>query len=242
MDFTGAGFVVTGAGSGIGKSCVNKLLDNGAMVAGFDLIPPQIASPRFRGFALDVRDEEGVGRCIQAARSDFGTIRGLVNAAGIFAASRPFYELSVEEWDKVISTNLAGVFFCAKYAARAMIGEGRGKIVNIGCIRSRVVRPNMAEYAASKGGVAALTAAMAVDLAAFNIQVNSVAPGFTMTGMTEKIFADPDVRRTREQQVPMGRIAHPDDIAGAVLFLLSPASDYVTGQTIFVDGGFTASK
>jgi NAD(P)-dependent dehydrogenase (short-subunit alcohol dehydrogenase family) len=100
----------------------------------------------------------------------------------------------------------------------------------------------MADYAASKGAVVTLTSAMAMDLAAFNIQVNSVAPGFTFTGMTEKAYAGPEVRQKRAAMVPLRRIANPDDIANVVLYLLSDASNYITGQTIFVDGGFTVSK
>ncbi|NLW12056.1 MAG: SDR family oxidoreductase [Clostridiaceae bacterium] len=123
-----------------------------------------------------------------------------------------------------------------------MIENNRGKIVNISCIRSRIFRSNMAEYAASKGGVVALTSAMALDLAPFNIQVNSVAPGFTYTGMTAGSFDDDRVREYSESIIPAGRIAEPADIAKVVLFLLSENSDYISGETIFADGGFRVSK
>jgi NAD(P)-dependent dehydrogenase (short-subunit alcohol dehydrogenase family) len=169
-------------------------------------------------------------------------IDGLVNCAGIFSCSKPFYEIGREEWDRTISTNLTGTFLVSKHVSQRMIKNEGGKIINIGCIRSRVFRPNMADYAASKGGIAALTSAMALDLASHNIQVNSVAPGFTLTGMTERSFGRDDVRKQSENLIPNGRIAEPADIANVVLFLLSDLSAYVTGETIVVDGGYSISK
>ena len=114
--------------------------------------------------------------------------------------------------------------------------------MNISCIRSRIFGPNTADDSASKGGVVALTHAMAVDLAPFSIRVNSVAPGATLTGMTEQTFSSPDIRSKYEQATPLGRIANPDDIARLVSFLLSDDSGYSTGQTIVADGGYAISK
>jgi NAD(P)-dependent dehydrogenase (short-subunit alcohol dehydrogenase family) len=172
----------------------------------------------------------------------YSAIDGLVNCAGIFASRKPFPEISLAEWDKVIATNLTGTFLMSKYVSQKMIEKQKGKIVNISCIRSRVVNQNMAEYAASKGAIVALTAAMAVDLAKYNIQVNSVAPGTTYSEITEKKYSNPDLRKERESQIPMKRIANPTEIANVVLFLLSDLANYVTGETIFVDGGFKIFK
>lgn len=242
MEFGDKVIIVTGASSGIGAACAKNLLDCGAHVIGFDVDAGRIAHSRYQHRSVDVRDENSVASAVTGVQSAFGRLDGLVSSAGIFSCSKPFYEISSEEWEKVVSTNLTGTFFCGKHAAGVMRAGKGGKIVNISCIRSRVVKRDMADYAASKGGVVALTAAMAVDLAPFNIQVNSVAPGVTLTGMTEKTYADPDVRKTREQKIPAGRVAYPEDIANAVLFLLSDAADYITGETIFVDGGFVVSE
>lgn len=242
MQFTDTVAIVTGASAGIGRACADKLLDLGAHTVGFDPQAPGVDRPAYRHYEVDVRDEKSVAAAVSEVGLTFGRIDALVNCAGIFSISKPFYEMSLEEWGKVIGTNLTGTFLCAKHVALRMCEQRKGKIVNIGCIRSRIVRPNMAEYSASKGGVMALTAAMAVDLAKFNIQVNSVAPGFTLTGMTEKAYKDPDIRTGREKLVPLGRVAMPSDIANVVVFLLSKESDYVTGETIFADGGFKVSK
>ncbi len=233
--------IVTGASSGIGEACAMKLLDLGASVAGFDVEATRLAHAAYKHFAVDVRDEGSVSSAVAEVHSNFDKIDALVNCAGIFSVSKPFYEMTMEEWGRVIGTNLTGTFLCAKHVSLTMCERKKGKIVNIGCIRSRIVRPGMAEYSASKGGVMALTAAMALDLAKFNIQVNSVAPGFTLTGMSEKAYKDPAIRQEREKLVPLGRVAMPSEIANVVMFLLSEASDYITGETIFVDGGFKVS-
>lgn len=242
MDFKDKVIVVTGASSGIGESCVKRLLDTNAKVAGFDIRSGKITNENYKHYIVDVRDEKSIKAAVDAIDSSFGKINALLNCAGIFSSSKPFYEITVEEWEKVVSINLSGTFLCSKYVSRKMIENKKGKIVNISCIRSRIFRPNMADYSASKGGVVALTSAMALDLAPFNIQVNSVAPGFTFTGMTEKEFCNQEIRSKSEKIIPLGRIANPDDIADVVLFLLSDSSNYITGETVFVDGGFKISK
>jgi NAD(P)-dependent dehydrogenase (short-subunit alcohol dehydrogenase family) len=242
VDFKDRVVIISGASSGIGRACVVQLLGLGATVAGFDVVQAAITNPNYRHCTVDVTSEADIIQAVSDVDESHGKINGLVNCAGIFSSSKPFYEMSQQEWERVISTNLTGTFLCSKHVAAKMITSREGKIVNISCIRSRLVSPNMADYAASKGAVVTLTSAMAMDLAAFNIQVNSVAPGFTFTGMTEKAYAGPEVRQKRAAMVPLRRIANPDDIANVVLYLLSDASNYITGQTIFVDGGFTVSK
>jgi NAD(P)-dependent dehydrogenase (short-subunit alcohol dehydrogenase family) len=234
--------IVTGAGAGIGEGCVRALLAAGAKVAGFDLSEAVISDDNYEHYIVDVRDEGMVQSTVKTVQSNFGRIDGLVNCAGIFSCSKHFYEMSLEEWHEVVSTNLTGTFICSKHVARSMIEKRKGKIVNISCIRSRLVSPGMADYAASKGAVGSLTAGMAADLAQYNVHVNAVAPGFTHTRMTEKSYSEPERRRKREEAVLLGRIANPSDVAGAVLFLLSESSNYITGETVFVDGGFKVFK
>jgi len=242
MNFKDKVAVVTGASSGIGEACAKKLLDLGAKVAGFDIKPGKITHESFKSYVVDVADDNSVKAAVDEVDSSFGRIDELVNCAGVSSNYKPFYDMTIDEWEKVISVNLRGTFLCSKYASQKMMKNKKGKIVNISCIRSRVFGPNMADYSASKGGVVALTSAMALDLAPFNIQVNSVAPGATLTGITKKRFSNPEVRTTYEKLIPLGRIAQPDDIAEVVIFLISDSSNYITGETIFVDGGYTKSK
>lgn len=242
MQFQDKVYVITGTNSGIGKACATLLLDREATVIGVDIKESSIEHPGYTHFISDIRDEQRISEIFDKIDSRYSRIDGLSNCAGIFASSKPFYELKSSEWDNVIGTNLTGVYLISKYAARRMINQKRGKIVNIGCIRSRIFRPNMADYAASKGGIVALTASMALDLAPHNIRVNCVAPGFTYTGMTARSFDNPEIRKSSEDIIPVGRIAEPKDIAKVVLFLLSDMSDYINGETIFTDGGFRIAK
>ena len=242
MTFKDKVFIVTGASSGMGKSCSDLLLENDAVVVGIDRNDSTIEHDRYSHCKADVLAEEQIQKCISEVDSKYGHIDGLVNAAGIFGNNKPFYELTSEEWNKVISVNTTGTFIVSKAAAPVMIREKHGKIVNISCIRSTIFKNNMADYAASKGAVASMTSAMALDLAPYNIQVNSVAPGFIYTGMTAASFDMPDVRAKSEALIPNGRLGMPKDIASVVLFLLSDMSDYVTGTMLFADGGYHIQK
>ena len=242
MTFKDKVYIVTGASSGMGKSCSELLLENDAVVVGIDRNDSTIEHDRYSHCKADVLDEEQIQKCISEVDSQYGHIDGLVNAAGIFGNNKPFYELTSEEWNKVISVNTTGTFIVSKVAAPIMIREKHGKIVNISCIRSTIFKNNMADYAASKGAVASMTSAMALDLAPYNIQVNSVAPGFIYTGMTAASFDIPDVRAMSEALIPNGRLGMPKDIASVVMFLLSDMSDYVTGTMLFADGGYHIQK
>ncbi len=242
MTFKDKVYIVTGASSGMGKSCSDLLLENDAVVIGIDRNDSTIEHDRYSHCKADVLDEEQIQKCISEVDSQYGHIDGLVNAAGIFGNNKPFYELTSEEWNKVMSVNTTGTFIVSKVAAPVMIREKHGKIVNISCIRSTIFKNNMADYAASKGAVASMTSAMALDLAPYNIQVNSVAPGFIYTGMTAASFDMPDVRAKSEALIPNGRLGMPKDIASVVLFLLSDMSDYVTGTMLFADGGYHIQK
>ncbi|MFD1774831.1 SDR family NAD(P)-dependent oxidoreductase [Paenibacillus rhizophilus] len=242
MCFSNKLFIVSGSNSGIGKACAELLLESEATVMGLDIKTNTISHSNYIHYSVDVRDEEQIMAVITEIHTKYGKIEGLANCAGIFANSKPFYELSLAEWNGVIGTNLSGVFILSKYVAQKMIPYKAGKIVNISCIRSKIFRPHMADYAAAKGGVVALTSAMALDLAPYHITVNSVAPGFTYTGMTAESFDIPEIRRSSEELIPAGRIAEPKDIANVVLFLLSDKANYINGETIFADGGFSSLK
>lgn len=242
MDFSNRLFLISGTNSGIGKACAELLLDSEATVIGIDVKNRSINHEKYIHYSIDVRDEKKIITLVNEIQLKYGKIDGLANCAGVFANGKPFYELGIDEWNDVIGTNLSGVFILTKYVAQKMIPYKTGKIVNISCIRSKIFRPDMADYAAAKGGVVALTSAMALDLAPYNIRVNSVAPGFTYTGMTAKSFDKPEIRKSSESLIPVGKIAEPKDIANVVLFLLSDKADYINGETIFTDGGFMILK
>lgn len=242
MNFEGKVVVVTGSSSGIGKSTAEELLKKGAIVCGFDLSNKSIEHDHYRHFQVNITNEDSVKYSMEKIAEEFGAIDGLVNAAGIWGSSRPFFEMETEDFQKVLNVNTVGAFIVSKYASRIMIAKRRGKIVNISCIRSTIFRGNMADYAASKGAIVSLTSAMALDLAPYHIQVNAVAPGFIYTGMTQKSFDDPEIRSQSEELIPCGKIGNAEEIASVVMFLLSDMSDYMTGTNVFADGGYHIQK
>jgi len=242
LDFTGKVFVVTGATSGIGRSCAEQLLESGAMVIGIDLEKGDLAYDTYNHYMASITDEETIRKITDDVIYNYGKIDGLVNAAGIWGNSKPFFDTETSEWERIISVNLTGTYIVSKFVANAMIPNKSGKIVNISCLRSIIFRNNMTDYAASKGAVVALTSAMALDLAPYNIRVNAVAPGFIYTGMTKRSFDNEEIRKQSETLIPEGRLGQPEDISKVVLFLLSDLSDYINGTNVFADGGYHIQK
>ena len=236
-------FIVSGASSGIGRGCVELLLQEEATVVGFDITESPVRHERYRHSVVDVRNEGLINKSVADAVEEHGKINGLVNCAGVNSIKKPFFELSLEEWNNSLSINLTGTFLLSKSVTRHMINQGKGKIVNISCIRTKIFKKNIAEYAATKGGVVALTSSMAIDLAPYGIQVNSVAPGMTYTNILKRVFErNEGVEADYVDMIPQKRIADPADIAKVVVFLLSDESSYITGQTIYVDGGMSIAK
>ena len=242
MDFTGKVYIVTGASSGIGLTCAEQIISLGGQVIGADKCGTAIENEAYEHSVISVTDEKAVEDLVNRVVEKYGHIDGLVNAAGIWGSSKPFYEMDSDAFQNVLNVNTKGVFLMSKYVARTMLAQKRGKIVNISCIRASVFRNNMSDYAASKGAVVSMTSAMALDLAPYNIQVNSVAPGFTYTGMTSASFDNPEVREQSEKLIPNGRLGMPKDISSVVMFLLSDMSDYMTGTNVFADGGYHIQK
>ena len=242
MDFSDRVYIVTGASSGIGRSCAEQIFEFGGTVIGADKNVSAIENGSYEHFELSITDENAVKEMIDSVIKKYGHIDGVVNAAGIWGSNKPFFEMDSDVFQKVLDINTKGTFLVSKYAAQAMIPQRYGKIVNVSCIRASIFRNNMVDYAASKGAVASMTSAMALDLAPYNIQVNSVAPGFTYTGMTAASFDDPQVKEQSEKLIPQGRLGTPRDISSVVMFLLSDMSDYITGTNIFADGGYHIQK
>jgi NAD(P)-dependent dehydrogenase (short-subunit alcohol dehydrogenase family) len=185
----------------------------------------------------DVRRVEQVRSLVRAAEEHYGRLDILVNAAGV-NFRKPSSEFSESEWDELLAVNLKGAFFACQEAARIMRGNGGGKIINLGSLSFEIVVPNIALYAISKGGMRQMTRALAVEWAKDGINVNAIAPGRFWTEMTDAVFSDDELYESAVSVIPQGRPGVPADLAGATILLASPASDYITGQTIVVDGGW----
>jgi NAD(P)-dependent dehydrogenase (short-subunit alcohol dehydrogenase family) len=250
FEIQGQTAIVTGASSGLGVTFAETLAELGVNLV--------IAARRYEKLVqvadeirnrfnvevvpikADVSQEDQVTKMVETAMEKFGSLEILVNNAGVASLS-PSIEISLEEWKRVIDINLTGVFLCARTAAREMIKRKYGKIINVASIYGAVgdVFPT-APYYASKGAVINLTRALAIEWAPYKINVNAIAPGFFPSEMTQPVFQDEKTLKYILSRTPLGRIGEPLDLKAALTYLASPASNYVTGQTIFVDGGWTA--
>jgi len=246
---TGKVALVVGAGGGIGGAGAEALAREGASVfcsdvdgAAVDATAARIraAGARAVASALDVRDRAAVDAAVAAVVREFSRLDIVLESAGI-SHRLNFLDVDAETWDRIIAVNLTGMFQVGQAAARQMVKQGSGgSIINVTAQLAEVARPARSAYVASKGGVRSLTQAMAVDLAVHGIRVNAIAPGPTLTGLTRASYADPEARRATEAVIPLGRLGQPDDLAGAMLFLASDESRWVTGSTVTVDGGYLA--
>jgi NAD(P)-dependent dehydrogenase (short-subunit alcohol dehydrogenase family) len=229
--------VVTGGASGIGHVVATAFRAVGARVAVFDL-----AAAGDDAYKVDVTDERQVAEAFATVAARHGRLDVLFNNAGI-AIRHPTLELTLEDWHKVVAVNMTGVFLCAREAARHMLAAGRGgRIVNTASIMGFSgggLYPNIS-YQATKGAVVNMTRALAVEWAKRGIRVNAIAPTWVRTPLTRGITDKPELVERIEQITPMGRLAEPEEIVGAVLFLASRASAMVTGHVLAVDGGFLA--
>ncbi len=239
--------IVTGGANGIGRGICLRLAEDGADIVVADVAEPdgQATANMVRDIGrksvfiyTDVRSQDSVASMVNAAVREFGHIDILVNDAGVVTKGT-FTEITEAEWDRTIDINLKGAFLTSREVVKHMLGKGiRGKIVNVASIESEVAFKNQAHYAASKGGVAMLTKAMSYDLAEHGINVNAVGPG--TTDSRGQLAKDPEVLARLSARIPLGRVGTPRDTANAVRFLASPDSDWITGQILYVDGGYLA--
>lgn len=246
FDVNGRTACVTGASSGLGRFAATLLAQAGAKVVGIarrrnELSAWQTESGgRTAILAADLSDRKGLAQIAAEAALPFGPPDILVNAAGV-NTRQPADAVTPEGWDLTLNLNLAAPFFLAQAMAPAMQRRGWGRIVNFASLQSRRAFPGGLSYGASKGGVEQLTRAMAEAWSRHGIMVNAVAPGFVRTELTGPVFADPALAQRNADRTCVGRNGEPADLAGPILFFCSDACGYVTGQTLFVDGGFTAT-
>jgi glucose 1-dehydrogenase len=243
--------VVTGAGSGIGQAIAIALAEAGATLLVADIMAERVDETvahiranggTAQGAVTDVRSRASVEAMFARTVEVFGRLDIEVNAAGIAGRVCPFSEMTDEDWKEVIDTDLTSLFLCGQAAARQMMMTGGGSIINVTSQLADVAQSHCVPYLAAKGGAKMLTKGMALDLAPHGIRVNAIAPGFTRTNMTK--LDTPDWRETRKavlDRIPVRRAAEAAEIAGAAVYLASNAATYVTGTTIFVDGGYTAA-
>lgn len=249
MRLKGRVAIITGAGSGNGRGIALRFSEEGVRIVAADVDPESaretanlVEDAGGEAFAVraDVSRREQVSAMVEAATEQFGAIDILVNNAGVETLV-PLLDLEESEWDRIVDTNLKGAFLCAQIAARAMVSARTpGAIVNIASINAKIALAGQAHYTSSKGGLIMLTKSMALDLAPHGIRVNAIGPGVIETRMTERSLSDPERRAMLLSKVPLGRVGQPRDVANAALFLASDEASYITGTTLYVDGGWLA--
>ena len=251
MDLTNKVAIITGARRGIGRTHALTLAKAGAKIVVSDIseedcqkVVEEIKKQEGEALAIkcDVSKRKEVDEMVRKTIEEFGKVDILVNNAGI-CQFKPFLELTEEEWDKTLDINLKGYFLCAQAAAKEMTKQKSGVIINIASVamgQQGVGFPNIVHYCASKGGIVAMTEALAVELAPYNIRVNAVAPGMIETPMIDPIKQDTKTMEAMLTKVPMGRVGKPEEVSNLVLFLASDQSSYMTGSTVVVDGGWLA--
>jgi gluconate 5-dehydrogenase len=249
FDLTGRHVMVTGGGSGLGLAIAEGLAgagatltlvgrDAGKLARAIDAMPGQ--GDRAGFLVCDLTDRSGLANLVPAAEEARGPIEVLVNNAGVQSRA-PVIDFPAENWDTMMATHLTAPFLLAQRVAPGMIARGRGKIINTLSVMAELGRPTIVPYTAAKGGLRMLTRGLATELGPHNIQVNGIAPGYFRTDMNEALMANPEFDSWVKKRTPAARWGKPHELAGLAVLLASSASDYISGQVIFVDGGLTAS-
>ena len=240
--------LVTGSARGLGFTIAKGMWEAGARIVLSDVSAEALqaaqAALRAEGceaaaYVFDISDEAQVTAAVAAIEAEVGPIDVLVNNAGIHKRSL-LIDMPVEHWRRVIDVNLSGAFIVGRAVARGMIARKRGKIINIASLNALMVRPNIGNYCAAKGGIVTLTKSMATEWGRYNINVNAIGPGYFLTDLTKPLSEDAEFDAWVKSEVPLGRWGKPEELIGLAVMLASPASDYINGQTVYVDGGWQA--
>ena len=240
--------LVTGSAQGLGYTVARGMLDAGARIVLSDVSAAALekaqASLRAEGldaaaYVFDISDEAQVTAAVAAIEAEVGPIDILVNNAGIHRRDL-LIDMPVENWRKVIDVNLSGAFIVGRAVARGMIERRYGKIINIASINAAMVRPNIGNYCAAKGGIVTLTKSMATEWGPYNINVNAIGPGYFLTDLTRPLSEDAEFDAWVKSEVPLRRWGNPVEMVGLAVMLASKASDFISGQTIYIDGGWQA--
>ena len=248
FSLSGRVILITGSTRGIGRALAQACAEAGALVvinartaADVDATVGELRSEGLEaaGWAADVTDAAAVAAMVDDIESGFGPVFGLVNNAGVQHRA-PFTDFSLDDYRDIMTRNLVAPFIVAQAVARPMAARGAGRIVNIGSVQSKLGRPTIAPYAASKGGLVMLTKGMCADLGPAGLQVNCVAPGYFKTELTQALVDDADFSAWVAARTPAGRWGDVQELGPAVVFLLSDAASFINGQVLFVDGGMTA--
>lgn len=247
LSLAGKAGIITGALGGIGRRMSETFAEAGARVALFDLDGDAATRAAAGlgeghiGIGVDIGDPGQVRSAVAEAARTFGAVDYLVNNAAI-RSELSFLDQDLESWNRTLAVNLTGAFLCAQEAARVMIGQGGGKIVNIASAAGLSAVNNRSSYIASKAGLIGLTRSIAWELGGKGVYCNAIAPGVTETPLTAHYFDRPELAKLIRDNTPLERWAQPDDMAGPALFLCSAASNYIQGQVLVVDGGWLAGK
>lgn len=248
FDLTGKTALVTGSSGGLGLTMARGLAEAGAALVLNGRDEGKLAAAvraladdghRVSAAPFDVTDEAAVQAVFARLDAEGTAVDVLVNNAGI-QFRKPLVDLAAADWRRVLETNLTSAFLIGREAAKRMIARGGGKIINIGSLTSEVARATIAPYTAAKGGIKLLTRSMAAEWAVHNIQANAIGPGYILTEMNKALVEDPKFDAWVKARTPTGRWGTPEDLVGAAVFLASPASAYVNGQILYVDGGMLA--
>lgn len=242
--------VVIGASRGLGKRMALALAEAGADVIvssrsleALQKVADQIRKLSRESYAIecDISNVSEIERLYQLVMKKFSRVDILINVAGT-TIRKPSTEITEEDWEEVSGINIKGMLFACKIFGKSMIESGGGKIINIASLNSVIALPRRTLYTITKTGVLGLTRSLATEWGEYNVNVNTIAPGYFLTEMTKPLFEDKKWTEKLLQKIPLGRVGTPEDLDGVVVFLCSSTSDYITGETLFVDGGFMSGE